>query len=114
MAGLSVGEPSATAWKTIWALASAYVTIPDEAAIDAMRALADGRFGDPARVVGDAGVAGLAGLLAAATDPALRAALGLDAESRVLTILTEGAVDAAAYARFVGRSAEAVAVGAAP
>lgn len=109
MAGLSVGEPSATAWKTIWACADAYLTIPDEAAIEAMRALAEGRFGDPRRVAGDAGVAGLAGLLAAAEDPALREALGVDGGSRVLAIVTEGAVDAEAYARYVGQDASAVA-----
>jgi diaminopropionate ammonia-lyase len=108
MAGLSVGEPSATAWKTIWRTASAYLTISDEAAIEAMRILAEGRFGDPPRVAGDAGAAGLAGFLAVAADPQLRAKLDLSATSRVLTILTEGAVDAEAYARFVGRDPAAV------
>jgi diaminopropionate ammonia-lyase len=108
MAGLSVGEPSATAWKTIWRTAFAYLTISDEAAIETMRILAEGRYGDPPRVVGDAGAAGLAGFLAVAADPQLRAALDLSATSRVLTILTEGAVDAEAYARFVGRDPAAV------
>lgn len=113
MAGLSVGEPSATAWKTIWRTAAAYLTISDAAAIEAMRILAEGRYGDAPRVAGDAGVAGLAGFLAVASDPELREALGLSATSRVLAIVTEGAVDAEAYARFVGREPAAVAASAA-
>lgn len=112
MAGLSVGEPSATAWKTIWRTASAYLTISDEDAIEAMRILAEGRYGDAPRVAGDAGVAGLAGFLAVAADPEQRLALGLSATSRVLAVVTEGAVDAEAYARFVGREPAAVVGGA--
>ena len=46
---------------------------------------------------------------AAAGDPALRDALGLDDRSVVALIGTEGATDRDTYARVVGRAAEQVA-----
>jgi diaminopropionate ammonia-lyase len=59
-------------------------------------------------VGGESGVAGLAGLRIAATDRAMRGALGLDASSRVLLFGTEGATDPALYEELVGESAERV------
>jgi len=52
----------------------------------------------------------MAGLRKACADPALRAALGLDASSRALLINTESATDEARYAAAVGLSVAAVAV----
>jgi hypothetical protein len=57
-------------------------------------------------VGGESGVAGFAAFRLAARDPRMRAALRLDAASRVLLFGTEGATDPAVYARIVGRSAE--------
>ncbi|RWF13695.1 MAG: diaminopropionate ammonia-lyase, partial [Mesorhizobium sp.] len=53
-------------------------------------------------VAGESGGAGLAGLIRAAGSKDMRAALGLDATSRVLTINSEGATDPARYAELVG------------
>jgi diaminopropionate ammonia-lyase len=53
-------------------------------------------------------VAGLAGLLVAATDPAARAMLELDTASRVLAFGTEGATDPEVYRQIVGRSPQEV------
>jgi diaminopropionate ammonia-lyase len=53
-------------------------------------------------VGGESGVAGLAGCLLAAADPASRETLGLDASSRILAFNTEGATDPALYERLVG------------
>ena len=104
MAGLSCGEPSLLAWRILARGADAFMTIPDEAAAETMRDLADlGVVG------GELGVAGLAGFRLAAADPQLRTALRLDADSRVLVFGTEGATDPDVYARIVGRSAEDVA-----
>jgi diaminopropionate ammonia-lyase len=50
-------------------------------------------------------VAGLAGCLLAAADPAARESLGLDASSRVLLFNTEGATDPVLYEQLVGRPA---------
>jgi len=113
MGGLSVGEVSVSAWKTIERIVPDYMIIPDAAAVDAMTATGTGRYGDKPLVCGDAGAAGLAGLIEAAGDADLRTRLGLDEHSRVLCIVTEGAVDADGYQALTGldpvRVAEAVA-----
>jgi diaminopropionate ammonia-lyase len=104
MAGLACGEPSLLAWQELERGAAAFMAIPDEAAIAAMRRLAAERI-----VIGESGVAGLAGLMLVAADPEARAALGLDATSRVLLFGTEGATDPPVYADLVGRTLEQVA-----
>jgi diaminopropionate ammonia-lyase len=109
MAGLACGEPSPLAWAILDPGADAFMAIPDTAAADTMRELAkDGIVG------GESGVAGLAGLRLAATDPAMRAALRLDLSSRVLVFGTEGDTDPQVYADIVGRSGDAVRAGARP
>ena len=50
-------------------------------------------------LAGESGVAGLAGCLLAAADPAAREVLGLGEASRVLVFSTEGATDPELYAR---------------
>jgi diaminopropionate ammonia-lyase len=74
------------------------MAVPDEAAVACMRLLAAHGI-----VAGESGVAGLAGLLLAAADPAARETLGLDRTSRVLLFGTEGATDPALYAALTGR-----------
>ncbi|MBM3522699.1 MAG: pyridoxal-phosphate dependent enzyme, partial [Alphaproteobacteria bacterium] len=103
MAGLSCGEPSPLAWAVLDPGADAFMAIGDDTIPPAMRALADHGV-----VGGESGVAGLAGLIAVASEPTLRARLALDAASRVLLFGTEGATDPALYEQLVGRSAEAV------
>lgn len=111
MAGLSVGEMSSPAWDILAPVTRAVLVVPDSAAEDAMRLLAEGRGGDPPLVVGESGAAGLAGLQAALADDAARAAADLDERSRVLLISTEGATDPEIYERIVGRPAETVVAG---
>jgi diaminopropionate ammonia-lyase len=101
MAGLSCGEPSLIAWDILGPGADAFCTITDDAAADAMRALAGLGF-----AVGESGAASLAGLQALTAEA--RAALALDASSRVLIYATEGATDANVYRQIVGRDADAV------
>ena len=96
MAGLACGEPSLLAWQELSRAAAAFMAIPDAAAIGCMRLLF--RHG---LVIGESGVAGLAGLLVAASDPTARGMLGLDARSRVLAFGTEGATDPALFASIV-------------
>ncbi len=109
MAGLSCGEVSLIAWDILRLAVSDVIAIPDAAAIDAVRLLAESRTGDPPLVAGETGVAGLAGLIAAASDRATARALGLDAASRVLLFGTEGATDPEIWAGIVGRRPEEVA-----
>jgi diaminopropionate ammonia-lyase len=113
MAGLSCGEVSALAWPVLAAGAEDFIIVGDDLAIDTVRFLADGAGGDPPLVAGETGVAGLAGLRAAAADPALRKALALDEASRVLVIGSEGDTDPEIYRKIAGRGAAAVRAGAA-
>ena len=108
MAGLACGEISSLAWQVLEPGAIAAMSVNDEAAADCMRLLADNRYGDGAVVAGESAVAGLAALIAIAKDDAAREQLGLDENSRVLVIGTEGATDPDAYETIVGRKAELV------
>lgn len=108
MACLSCGETSLLAWEILDEGADFFITIDDNAAIDVMRLLANGVRGDPPLVAGESAVAGLAGALAAAADPAAAQAIKLNAESRVLVFGTEGDTDPQRYRELVGRSADEV------
>jgi diaminopropionate ammonia-lyase len=109
MAGLSCGEVSLIAWDILRLAVNDVIAIPDAAAIDAVRLLAEGRAGDPPLVAGETGVAGLAGLIAVVSDGGAARALGLDRTSRVLLFGTEGATDPEIWTRIVGRRPEEVA-----
>ncbi|MFX8585703.1 pyridoxal-phosphate dependent enzyme, partial [Acinetobacter baumannii] len=78
MAMLECYEPSMLAWGILSRLAEAYMTVRDADAIAAMKQLARAENGRSRVVAGESGGAGLAGLLAAASDPQSRALLGLD------------------------------------
>jgi diaminopropionate ammonia-lyase len=107
MAGLSCGEISPLAWE-ILRTADDFVALDDSWAVEAMRILADGRHGTEPFAAGETGVAGLAALMAAASDPAMQRALGLGPDASVLVIGSEGATDPEIYERLVGRSADEV------
>jgi diaminopropionate ammonia-lyase len=111
MAGLAAGEVSLAAWEVLKNGAAAFMIVPDDTAIQAMRLLAEGVDGDPRVVGGEAGAGGLAGLLAAAVNDDARRAFGLAASSRVLTIGSEGDTDPALYRQLVGRSGDEVRAG---
>jgi diaminopropionate ammonia-lyase len=96
MAGLACGEPSLLAWQELERATTAFMAIPDAAAIDTMRYLAAQGI-----VAGESGAAGLAAVRLALADPDARAALGLGPESRVLAFSTEGATDPSLYAALV-------------
>jgi diaminopropionate ammonia-lyase len=105
MAGLNCGTASPAAWPSLRLGIDLFLAVDDGFAEEAMRRLASGAGGDPAVVAGESGAAGLAGLLALAREPglgALRDAVGLGRDSRVLLINTEGATDPVGYRRIVG------------
>ena len=108
MDGLVVESASPQAWEILRGGAFAFLTVPDEAAVDAMRQAAAGVGGDPPLVIGETGIAAWAGFLAATRDDELRRQLGLDSGSRVVIIATEGATDPEVYRDLVGRTPEAV------
>jgi diaminopropionate ammonia-lyase len=81
------------------------MTIPDDAAVEAMRIFAAGSERDIPLVAGESGAAGLAGLMQASSSAEDRAALGLDINSSVLLLNTEGATAPELYRQLTGLSA---------
>ena len=108
MGGLACGEISALAWQILDPGADAFAAIGDDAAINCMRLLAEGRCGDDPIVAGESAVAGLAALLLACADGNARSLLRLLPDSRVLVLGTEGATDTETYRRIVGCSPDEV------
>ena len=108
MAGLACGETSPLAWRFLQPAVDGFMTVPDAQAEAAMRVLAAGEHGDVPVVAGESGVAGLAALQVLAARPDWREAAGLDGQSRVLLLNTEGATAPSVYADLVGRRAEDV------
>ena len=94
-AGLACGEVSGVAWEAVLERGvSDFLTVPDEAVGPCMRLLA----AQPTPIVaGESAVAGLAAVVAAARQPALRAKLGLGPESRVVVVVCEGDSDPDSY-----------------
>lgn len=90
MAGLSCGRPSLPAWTILRLAAAGALAISDDIASAALARLRGGTDGDAPLPTGDTGIAGIAGLVAAATTPQWRAALGLGPDSRVLVVNSEG------------------------
>ncbi|MGJ7040280.1 diaminopropionate ammonia-lyase [Shinella sp. BE166] len=109
MAMLECYEPSLIAWRILSRVADAFMTVNEEDAVAVMWQLANPVDGDPAIVAGESGGVGLAGLMRAMADPAVKAALGFDARSRIFLVNTEGATDPGKYAEIVGFSPAVVA-----
>jgi diaminopropionate ammonia-lyase len=108
MAGLACGEASPLAWKILERCIDDFITISDEDAIRAMGTLAAGTRADIPLVVGESGAAGYAGVEAVMRDSQLASAIGLNRESRVLVISTEGATAPSVYSECAGETADSV------
>jgi diaminopropionate ammonia-lyase len=98
MVGLNCDTPSMIAWPNVSQGFDAFIAVEDDAARHAMRL-----FARDGVVAGETGAAGLAGLIELTTGVASAAgeSLGLDENSSVLLISTEGATDPEAYAQIV-------------
>ena len=104
MAGLACGEPCSIGWEVLRSCADGFLTVPEYAAADGMRILAAPCPGDPSVVSGESGAAAFGAAMDILLDPALREMkerLGLDGNSRLLFISTEGDTDKANYRRVV-------------
>ncbi|WIY26773.1 diaminopropionate ammonia-lyase [Parasedimentitalea psychrophila] len=104
MAGLSCGEPSEMAWEILEQEASDFITIPDSIVAPTVRLLARPQGTDPVVEAGESAVAGLAALIAARQDPELSDRLGLNAQSRVLLIGSEGVTDREIFAQIMAEN----------
>ena len=103
MAGLSCGEVSVLAWEVLGGAADDFMTIAEDVVAPTMKLLVDAPFGDTSIIAGESAVAGLAAVLAAGLRPVLSKKLGLDSQSRILVIGTEGATDPDIYLKLTGR-----------
>lgn len=110
MGGLACGEASPLAWQFLQPSSDFFITVTDEQAVAAMRALAAGQHGDRPLVSGGSGAAGYAALEKMLNDPQLRDRVGLNAQSRVLLFNTEGATAPSEYLAQVGKSAAEIEV----
>jgi len=108
MAGLACGEVSPVAWEILQGGTNDFVMLDDAYALEGMKRFANPVAGDPAIVSGETGTTGLGVLLAAHKSPEIWQALGLDAESRVLILGSEGDTDPQIYEEVVGRKASEV------
>lgn len=100
MAGLNAGTVSQLAWPVLRDRFDAFCAIDDSWAEDGMRTLA-GNAVEAGEVSG--GTVGAA--LAICGDDVARADLGIDGDSTLFLLLTEGLTDPAGWARIVGRDA---------
>ena len=100
MAGLCCGEPCTIGWEIINSYADAFVSCSDEYSARGMQLLGRPAVGDSAVISGESGAVGagvLEGIMAEERLLQLRMALGLDENSRVLLISTEGDTDKSNY-----------------
>ncbi|MGK5084553.1 YgeY family selenium metabolism-linked hydrolase [Bdellovibrionota bacterium FG-1] len=96
MAGLNCGTPSLLAWPVIQKSVHSFVAVDDDWARCAMKTFYHPRGNDPKITSGESGAAGLAVLLALCGESDLAAAktrLGLNEQSTVLLINSEGDTD---------------------
>lgn len=108
MAGLACGETSPLAWRFLEPSIDFFLTIADHEAVTAMRKLAQGSANDIPIVAGESGVAGLAAVQILVRDSEAARKIGLNSDSRILIISTEGATAPTVYESLVGESDEAV------
>jgi diaminopropionate ammonia-lyase len=104
MAGLNCGRPSLSAWPFIKQGFDGFLTVSDEAAAEAMRTFYYPSKGDPRTISGESGAAGLAGLTLLAQEASMQAArrqLGLDRNSVVVLLNTEGNTDPEGFDQLV-------------
>lgn len=105
MAGLCCGEPCTISWEIIRPGAAAFLSCSDEYSAMGMRLLGRPEPGDPAVISGESGAVGVGVLSAILHEEKLedlRWTLGLNENSRILCVSTEGDTDRANYQKIVG------------
>ena len=93
MTGLVVNKPSPIAWDILENNAFASITTSDEAAIEVLRAVNAGTYGDQPIAIGETGIAAMAGLVLASRSSAIRSELEITKESNIVVIACDGVID---------------------
>ena len=100
MAGLSCGEVSLLAWDILKPGADDFLTISEDAVPACMKLLLQSQ---PPIEAGESAVAGLGAAIVAREDAEMSNKLGLDSDSRIFVIGTEGATDPELYQRLISQ-----------
>lgn len=111
MAGLACGDPSPLAWEILNEDADAFIKVPDYMAAKGMRMYATPLNGDPLIISGESGAVTLGAFASIMQYPGLKElkeALGLDKESQVLFINTEGNTDPIHFRQIIWEGANPV------
>ncbi len=106
MAGLACGEPCTIGWKVLETVADAFLSVRESVAADGMRILAAPCPGDSPILSGESGAAAFGAAMNLLLDDHLKEikeTLGIDADSRLLFISTEGDTDKENYQNVVWR-----------
>ncbi|MDR1157819.1 MAG: diaminopropionate ammonia-lyase [Oscillospiraceae bacterium] len=104
MAGLACGEPCSIGWDTLKTYADHFLSCPDYVAAKGMRLLGNPLPKDPRVISGESGAVTFGCVAELMTNPkllAIRDALQLDVQSRVLFFSTEGDTDHKNYREIV-------------
>lgn len=111
MAGLACGDPSPIGWRVLDGVADVFMKVPDYTAARGMRILSTPLNGDPFVISGESGAAGLGALYSMITEPGnegLLSVLGIDENSNILCINTEGNTDPVHFRQIIWDGLNAV------
>lgn len=111
MAGLACGEPSELAWAILKDSVDVFLSLPDYTAARAMRVYAAPIAGDPQIISGESGAAPLGALLTLLGKGGSKEVceyLGLNEESQILLINSEGDTDQILHRQIVWEGSNAV------
>ncbi|MEH6445913.1 MAG: diaminopropionate ammonia-lyase [Oceanospirillaceae bacterium] len=101
MAGLACGEVSSLAWEILENGADDFLTISEDSVAPTMKMLATGYKNDAPVEAGESAVPGLSAAVIAAQSAEFSAKLGLNQNSKILVIGTEGATDPELYKQLI-------------
>ena len=104
MAGLCCGEPNPISWEILTYCATAFISCSDEYTVKGMQILGRSKAGDTPVISGESGAVTTGVLAELCENPkykACREKLGLDKDSRVLLISTEGNTDQENYRKIL-------------
>lgn len=100
MAGLACGEPCPIAWDVLKGYCDHFISFPDYAAAKGMRVLGNPMGDDPRVVSGESGASAFGCVAEILTNPdlvSIKEELGIDQNSRLLFVSTEGDTDRKNY-----------------
>ena len=104
MAGLNCGTPCSIVWPILRDCTSFFCACPDELAEEGMRSYARPVGNDPAIISGESGAVTYGLLLKILQSAEFRNRFGIDKDSVILLINTEGDTDPEGYIRIAGRN----------